>query len=65
MKPYISCMDFVIGVKATSPYNCGVITYGDRLRWNVVRSTREPQLENALYQVMRQQQLIPEVSSNC
>ena len=64
MKPYISYMDFIIGVKATSPYNCGVITYGDRLRWNVVRSTREPQLENALYQVMREQGLIPEISSN-
>ncbi len=64
MKPYVSCMDFIIGVKATSPYNCGVITYADRLRWNVVRSTREPQLENALYQVMREQGLLPEVSSN-
>lgn len=64
MEPFISHMDFIIGVKATSPYNCGVISYGDRLRWNIVRNTREPQLENALYQVMRDQGLIPEVSSN-
>ncbi len=64
MKSYISHMDFIIGVKATSPYNCGVISYGDRLRWNVIRSTREPQLENALYKVIRELGLSPEVSSN-
>ena len=64
MAPYISHMDFIIGVKATAPYNCGVISYGDHLRWNVIRSTREPMLENAIYRVLLEQGLIPEISSN-
>lgn len=64
MQPFISHMDFIIGVKATSAYNSAVISYNDRLRWNVVRNTREPRLENALYEVLREQGMIPEVSSN-
>ncbi len=61
---YIQHMDFVMGVKATSPYNCGVISFGDKLRVNFVRKTQEPQLEMAFFRVLQDFGIAAEVSSN-
>lgn len=53
MRDYISRMDFILGTQATSPYNCGVLSYGETLYLNMTRDIREPLLERKLYEVLR------------
>lgn len=45
MRNHIVRMDFILGVQANAPYNCGVLTYGDTLYMNFIRDIREPLLE--------------------
>lgn len=45
MIPYIERMDFVLGVQATAPYNCGVLSFGDTLYVNFIRNIEESELE--------------------
>ena len=45
MIPYIDRMDFVLGVQATAPYNCGVLSFGDTLYVNFIRNIEESELE--------------------
>jgi hypothetical protein len=49
MIPYVTRMDFIIGTQSCSPYNCGVLSYGDTLYINLVRNTIEPELEHAFF----------------
>lgn len=56
--------DFILGVQATAPYNCGVISYGDHLRMSLIRNIREPVLERQLYQVLRELGIPVQVQSN-
>ncbi|MBQ0125109.1 MAG: hypothetical protein KBS59_02145, partial [Clostridiales bacterium] len=53
MKKYVTRMDFILGVQATSPYNCGILTYGDTTYINFIRNVKEPHLEYAFFEVMR------------
>lgn len=53
MKQYISHFDMILGIQATAPYNCGIISYGGELRMNLIRNITEPLLENQLYRVLR------------
>ena len=64
MKPYVKRLDFILGVQATAPYNCGVLSYQDKLYVNFIRNTREPQLEAAFFRVMQELGLAAEVRSN-
>lgn len=64
MRPYVERLDFVLGTQATGPYNCGAVSYGDKLCVNFIRNIREPELEAAFYQVLRQLELVAELSSN-
>ena len=64
MRPYVQRMDFVLGAQATAPYNCGVITLNHKLYMNFIRNTREAQLERAFFEVLRQQGLAVQLSSN-
>lgn len=54
MADYVQRMDFILGVQATAPYNCGVISYGNTMYVNFIRSIREPELEKAVAQVLRE-----------
>ena len=54
MAPYVQRLDFILGVQSTSPYNCGVISWGNTLYLNLIRNIREPELEYALYRVLRE-----------
>lgn len=45
MLPYVARMDFILGVQATAPYNCGVLSFQDTLYINFIRNIREPDLE--------------------
>lgn len=64
MKPYITRFDFVLGVQASAPYNCGVISYEDKLLINFIRNTEEPELEAHFHGVMRRLGLVMKVESN-
>ena len=64
MMPYVERMDFILGVQATAPHNCGVLSYDGKLYVNFIRSIREPELEAHFYQVLRQQGLNVLVESN-
>lgn len=64
MEEYVDKMDFILGIQATAPYNCGVISCKDKLYINFIRNTREPQLEAAFFKVLQDLGLSAEVSSN-
>ena len=64
MKKYIMRFDFILGVQAAAPYNCGMLSYKDTLYINFIRNTRQPQLEAAFFKVLQELELDVEVSSN-
>ena len=64
MVPYIARMDFIIGVQAKAPHNCGVVTWGDTAYINCIRSIREPELEYHFYRVLHRLGLPVKVESN-
>jgi len=64
MKSYIQRMDFVLGVQATSPYNCGVLSWGDTVYVNFIRDIREPDLERYFYKILHELGLPVTVQSN-
>ena len=64
MRPYVERFDFILGVQATAPYNCGMLSYGDTLYINFIRNIREPELESRFYRVLREMGLKVQVQSN-
>lgn len=64
MTQYVQRMDFILGVQATAPYNCGVLSYGDTLYINFIRNIREPELEYHFHCVLRDMGLPVQVQSN-
>lgn len=64
MTPYVARFDFILGVQATAPYNCGVVSYGDTVYINFIRNIKEPLIERALQKVMRDMDIIATVESN-
>ncbi len=64
MKPYVQRMDFILGVQAAAPYNCGVLSYGDTIYINFIRNTRDPELERHFFAVLRDMGLSVTVESN-
>ena len=64
MTPYVTRMDFIIGVQARAPHNCGVITWNSTAYINCIRNIREPALELAFYRVLHRLGLPVKVESN-
>ena len=64
MTPYVTRMDFIIGVQARAPHNCGVITWNGTAYINCIRNIREPALELAFYCVLHRLGLPVKVESN-
>ena len=64
MAEHVQRLDFILGVQATAPYNCGIVSYKDKLCISFIRNTREPQLESAFFRVMQELGLSAEVRSN-
>ena len=64
MAPYVTRFDFVLGVQAAAPYNCGVVTYGDTAYVNFIRDTVHPELEQHFYRVLQRQEIPVTVESN-
>jgi acetyl esterase/lipase/NRPS condensation-like uncharacterized protein len=64
MKDMIERFDFVLGVQSSAPYNCGVLSYGDTLYFNIISNINEPMLERRFYEVLREQNIAVKVESN-
>ena len=64
MVPYVRRMDFIIGVQAKAPHDCGVVTWGDTAYIICIRSIREPELEYHFYRVLHRLGLPVKVESN-
>ncbi len=64
MRPYVERMDFVLGVQAVAPNNCGIISYGDKLCINFIRNTKEPELEREFFGILRRLGLHIFIESN-
>ena len=64
MREYIARMDFIIGVQAKAPHNCGVLSYGGTMYINLVRNICEPELELHLYRVLHRLGLHIKAESN-
>ena len=64
MAPYIDRVDFILGVQASSPYNCGVVSWGDSLYVNFIRNVKHSELEAHFYAVLRRLGIPATVQSN-
>lgn len=64
MKPYVQRMDFILGVQATAPYNCGILSYDGTMYVNFIRNIREPELENAVRRVLEELNVDFQVEGN-
>lgn len=64
MSEYVERFDFILGVQATAPHNCGVITFGDTVNVNFIRNIREPELEASFFKVLQEMGINVEVESN-
>ncbi len=64
MKEYVRRIDFILGVQAAAPYNCGAISYGDTLYINFIRNIEEPELERHFFAVLQDMGLTVTVQSN-
>lgn len=64
MRQYIRRMDFILGVQAAAPYNCGMLTYGDTVYINFIRDIREPGLERQFHRALQELGLQATVESN-
>ena len=64
MMPYVQRVDFILGVQAASPYNCGAVSFKDHLYLNFIRNTQKPELERHFYQVLKDLGLPVQVQSN-
>lgn len=64
MERYIRRMDFILGVQAAAPYNCGVLSYGDTIYINFIRNIRDAELERHFFAVLREMGLPVTVESN-
>ena len=64
MGKYIERMDFILGVQASAPYNCGVITYGEKMYVNFIRNIKEPELEYYFHKVLQDMGIEATVQTN-
>ena len=64
MMPYVQRFDFILGVQATAPSNCGIISFKDTLYINFIRNIQEPTLESHFFRVLHDLGLTVEVQSN-
>lgn len=64
MAVYIERFDFVLGVQAAAPYNCGMLSYGDTMYINFIRNIQDAELERHFHAVLHQLGLPVLVESN-
>jgi len=64
MSPFVERFDFVLGIQATSPNNCGMLSFGDKLYINLIRNIKEPTLEYKFFTYIKNLGLNVKIESN-
>ena len=64
MKKYIERFDFILGVQAAAPYNCGMLSFGDTIYINFIRNIKDAELERHFFSVLQELGLSATVESN-
>ena len=64
MKRYIKRMDFILGVQAAAPYNCGMLSFGDIIYINFIRNICDAELERHFFAVLQEMGIPVTVESN-
>ncbi|MBQ8896811.1 MAG: hypothetical protein IJY88_08480 [Clostridia bacterium] len=64
MQKYVSRVDFILGVQATAPYNCGFLSYNGKVYINLTRNIRDAGLERHFFEILRDMGLEVTVESN-
>jgi NRPS condensation-like uncharacterized protein len=64
MRPYVTRMDFVLGIQADSPCNCGICSYDGKLYVTFTRGIVESELERLFFTKLRKMGLHVLVESN-
>ena len=64
MAKYIKRFDFILGVQAAAPYNCGMLSFGDTININFIRNIKEAELERHFFAVLQELGLSATVESN-
>lgn len=64
MTSYVERLDFILGPQASAPHNCGVISFGDTLCINFIRTIQEPELELHFFRSLQRLGLPAQVQSN-
>lgn len=64
MKKYIKRMDFILGVQAVAPNNCGILSYNDTVYVNFIRNIKESELERHFFAVLQEKGIPVTVESN-
>ena len=63
MARYVERLDFILGVQASAPYNCGVVSYDGTVRVNFIRNIKEAELERQFFRVLQQHGICVQVQS--
>lgn len=64
MAKHITRFDFILGVQAAAPYNCGMLSYGDTIYINFIRNIQDAELERHFFAVLQGLGLSAMVESN-
>ncbi len=64
MEKYIERFDFILGVQAAAPYNCGMLSFGDTVYVNFIRNIKDAELERHFFEILRELGLSVTVESN-
>ncbi len=64
MAKYIKRFDFVLGVQAAAPYNCGMLSFGDTVYVNFIRNIKDAELERHFFAVLQELGVSAVVESN-
>ena len=57
-------LDFILGAQATAPHSYGVVSYGDSLNPNFIRSLRARAVGAQVFRVLRELGLRAEIQTN-
>ena len=64
MAGYIERFDFILGVQAAAPYNCGMLSWGDTVNVSFIRNIKDAELERHFFAVLQEMGLSATVESN-
>ncbi len=53
MEPYVERLEAILGVQASAPHNCALLSFKDKLYINFLRDIQEPDLEYHFFRVLR------------